>query len=187
VIFLVASAGLYPLLGGTAKIKDRMTEDVSITMDGMAFMKSAEYDDLGTRMELSQDFQAIRWLQDNVIGSPVIIEGHMVEYHWGTRITTYTGLPGVIGWNNHQRQQRARAPENTISDRITDVNEFYNTSDPERAVGILDDYGVKYIILGQLERALYPGSGLEKFESFNGELWQEVFRTGDTVIYQIIS
>jgi YYY domain-containing protein len=186
-IFLVASAALYPLLGGTAKIKDRMTDTVPLTLDGMAFMDSTEYDDLGTRMDLSQDYQAIRWLQDNVTGSPVIIEGHMVEYHWGSRITTYTGLPGVIGWNNHQRQQRARAPENTISDRITDVNEFYLTSDPSRVKDILENYGVKYIIVGQLERALYPGSGLEKFESLEGVLWQEVFRSGDTVIYETSS
>lgn len=183
-IFLVTSAALYPLLGGTAKIKDRMTENVPLTLDGMAFMQTSEYDDLGIRMDLNQDYQAIRWLQENVTGSPVIIEGHMVEYHWGTRFTIYTGLPGVIGWNNHQRQQRARAPEDAISDRISDVNEFYLTNDLVRAKQILDDYGVKFVIVGQLERALYPGSGLEKFDDLNGALWDEVFRFGDTVIYQ---
>jgi uncharacterized membrane protein len=174
------------LLGGTAKIKDRMSSEAPHTLDGMAYMQYAEYDDLNTRMDLNQDYQAIRWLQENVKGSPVIIEGNMVEYHWGTRNTIYTGLPNVIGWNWHERQQRSSSPENLIADRISEVNEFYLDTDPEKAMAILDKYGVKYIIVGQLEQALYPGPGLDKFEQMDGLLWQEVFRAGSTVIYQVI-
>jgi uncharacterized membrane protein len=179
-------AALYPLLGGIAKIKDRMSSEAPHTLDGMAYMQYAEYDDLNTRMDLNQDYQAIRWLQENVKGSPVIIEGNMVEYHWGTRNTIYTGLPNVIGWNWHERQQRSSSPENLIADRISEVNEFYLDTDPERAMAILDKYGVEYIIVGQLEQALYPGPGLDKFAQMDGLLWQEVFSVGNTVIYQVI-
>jgi YYY domain-containing protein len=182
----VFSAALYPLLGGVAKIKDRMAPEAPHTLDGMAFMQNAVYDDLNTRMDLNQDYQAIRWLQENVKGSPVIIEGNMVEYHWGTRNTIYTGLPNVIGWNWHERQQRSRSPENLITDRITEVNEFYLEPDAGRTKAILDKYRIEYIIVGQLERALYPGDGLDKFEQMDGTLWREVFRVGDTVIYQVI-
>jgi YYY domain-containing protein len=185
VILLVSAAALYPLLGSTAKINDRMAEGVPLTLDGMAFMEYAQYDDLGTSMELSQDYHAIRWLQENVKNSPVIIEGNMVEYHWGTRNTIYTGLPNVIGWNWHQRQQRAFASEDLIQERITEVNEFYLTTDQERAKSILDRFGVEYIVVGQLERALYPGIGLDKFDAFEGVLWEEVYRSQDTVIYRV--
>jgi YYY domain-containing protein len=185
VVLLVSSAALYPLLGGTAKINDRMAEGVPLTLDGMAFMEYAEYDDLGRRMDLSQDYHAIRWLQENVVNSPVIIEGNMVEYHWGTRNTIYTGLPNVIGWNWHQRQQRATASEDLIQERITEVNEFYLTSDPDRAKSILDKFKVEYIIVGQLERGLYPGPGLEKFVALDGVLWEEVYRSEDTAIYRV--
>jgi len=187
VVVLVAAAALYPLLGTTARIKDRMTNGVPLTLDGMAYMKYAEYDDLNTRMDLYQDYEAIRWLQDNVNGSPVIIEGNMVEYHWGTRNTIYTGLPNVVGWNWHQRQQRATAPEDLVQRRIGNVNEFYITSDSERAKQIIDYYGVQYVIVGQLERALYPGEGLEKFDFNEGILWEEVFRLEDTVIYNVLN
>jgi YYY domain-containing protein len=185
VILLVFSAGLYPLLGGLAKVKDRMSLEAPYTLDGMEYMRYSYYDDVGVKMDLSQDYRAIQWLQENVTGSPVIIEGNMVEYHWGSRYTIYTGLPNVIGWNWHQRQQRARAPEYLIPERLNDVSEFYLTPSIDRVQSILDKYDIEYVVLGQLERALYPGAGLEKFEQYEGSLWNEVYRDGETAIYQV--
>jgi hypothetical protein len=45
---------------------------------------------------------------------------------------------------------------------------------------------VRYIILGQQERGKYPGPGLDKFPAANGSLWKEVYRDGDTVIYEVL-
>jgi uncharacterized membrane protein len=89
--------------------------------------------------------------------------------------------------NWHQRQQRARASEDAIPSRIADVNEFYLTSDIQLVKDIIYKYAVRYIIVGQLERALYPGLGLDKFEQLDGVLWKEVFRVGETVIYEVVN
>ncbi len=183
---LVASASLYPLFGGLARIKDRMTSDAPHTLDGMAYMAYSTYNDLDTQMELEQDYNAIRWLQEHVVGSPVIVEGNMVEYHWGTRFSIYTGLPGVVGWNWHQRQQRALQPSELVTDRVQEIERFYRTDSPEEARAFLDKYDVRFIILGQLERAYYAGDGLSKFDAWNGIYWHEVFRDRETVIYEVI-
>ncbi len=51
---------------------------------------------------------------------------------------------------------------------------------------------MRYIIVGQLERGKYAPvdpslpNGLQKFEDMNGVLWQEVYRDGETVIYQVL-
>ena len=74
----------------------------------MAYMYYAQYDYNGQRLVLNEDYRAIRWMQDHIKGSPVIVEANCPEYRWCTRFTIYTGLPGVVGWNFHQRQQRAR-------------------------------------------------------------------------------
>ena len=68
----------------------------------MTYMNYATYYDMGVVMDLSEDYRAIQWMQDNVIGSPVILEGQAYEYRWGNRFTIYTGLPGVVGWNWHK-------------------------------------------------------------------------------------
>ena len=184
-IAFIAAAALYPVMGSLAKIKDRMTDEAPHSLDGMAFMRYSSYNDLDTVMDLNQDYEAIRWMQENIEGSPVIVEGNMVEYHWGNRITIYTGLPSVVGWNWHQRQQRAALPGGTVESRVEDVGEFYSSTSVEEIQEFLNKYGVSYIIVGQLERALYRGSGLDKFEELEGLLWQEVYRDGDTVIYEV--
>jgi uncharacterized membrane protein len=92
----------------------------------------------------------------------------------------------VVGWEWHQQQQRAINPGEWVTERVEDVREFYVTFDAERFTHFLNLYDVSYIILGPLERAAFPGPGLEKFEDFDGILWREVYRDGDNVIYQVL-
>jgi len=193
---LVAGAVLFPLMASRARFSDRMVNDAPRGLDGMEYMAHATYTDGETaetsrELDLSEDYRAIRWMQQNVPGSPVIVEAHTPEYrHWGTRFTIYTGLPGVVGWNWHQRQQRTATPDTWVYARVDAVGEFYRTPSAEVAAAFLRRYDVQYIIVGQLERTWYaatPGtaSGLDKFEALNGQLWDEVYREGETVIYKV--
>jgi uncharacterized membrane protein len=136
-------------------------------------------------MDLNQDYQGIKWMQKNVKGSPVIVEGNVPEYQWGNRFTIYTGLPGVVGWNWHQRQQRAILPSNWVTERVDEIRNFYTTSNADEAVAFIQKYQIKYIIVGQLEKIIYPGIGLDKFDNFNGNFWENVFEFGDTKIYYV--
>ncbi len=184
-IVLLASAALFMLLGVSAKVQDRMAQDAPRTLDGLTYMQYSVYHDRGQELLLDQDYAAIRWLQDNVQGSPVIVEAHTGEYRWGSRITINTGLPTVIGWNWHQRQQREFVPGNDIWGRVGDVQQFYEGEDLSFTLDFLKKYQVEYIILGQLEHAYYPGIGIEKFQDLDGVLWEEVFHFEDTRIYRV--
>jgi uncharacterized membrane protein len=137
-------------------------------------------------MDLSGDYRAIQWVQDNIKGSPVIVEGHVVEYRWGNRYTINTGLPSVVGWNWHQRQQRALTPESWVTDRVNAVNDFYSTFDRDRVEEFIKKYDVSYIVVGVMEKVIYPMDGLAKFEAWDGDLWQAVYRDGETIIYQVV-
>jgi uncharacterized membrane protein len=182
---LVIGASLYPMTAGLAKIRDRMVPSAPRGLDGMAYMQTATYAETWGTMELGADYKAIRWLQEHVIGSPVIVEANNRGlYRWGSRMTIYTGLPGVVGWEWHQQQQRAVLPGTVVTNRILEIEEFYRTTDPEEARAFLAKYNVGYIIVGQQERGMYAGPGLDKFAAQEGILWQEVYRDGGTVIYQ---
>jgi YYY domain-containing protein len=185
-IALVGGAGLFMLMGGMGKINDRMTEGVPLTLDSMQYMATSTYDEFDKTLSLDEDYRAIRWMQDNVQGSPVIVEAAPagVQYTWLGRFSIYTGLPAVVGWEWHQVQQRVMFTEK-VKARGLEVDIFYSSTDPTAAVEFLHKYGVRYIVVGQLERAKYVGEGLTKFETYNNLYWNEVYRDGRTVIYEV--
>ncbi len=196
---LVAGAALFILMGGWGKIEDRMAANTPHTLDSMTFMDYATYFERNTNLDLSADYRAIRWLQDNVKGSPVIAEapGAGIQYEWLNRISIYTGLPDVVGWQWHQQQQRVLFDATVIA-RGAEEDNFYTTPDIQATLDFLQKYNVRYIIIGELEWAKYVTPGwagdspgcpdcLQKFQQYDGKYWHAVYRDkdGKTVIYEV--
>ncbi|MDD2920830.1 MAG: DUF2298 domain-containing protein [Anaerolineales bacterium] len=184
---LVSGAFLFTLTASVDKTSDRMNPDAPHTLDSMTYMKTSQHWD-GNIMDLGEDYRAIRWMQDNVKGSPVIAEANCTEYRWCTRFTIYTGLPGVVGWNWHQRQQRGHISTD-VQQRVDEVGVFYVTLDAEWTREFLKKYQVKYIIVGQLERNVYPSPdaeiGMAKFKQYEGKYWKAVYHENNTTIYEV--
>ena len=185
-VLLVFCAFLYTVFAGTDKMTDRMSDKAPHTLDGMKFMETSNYWQDGFYMDLGEDYQAITWMQENVSGSPVIVEASPTEYKFGSRYTVYTGLPGVVGWNYHQRQQRGPISMQ-VWDRVNGIHDFYNTTDIVTARSFIDKYNVKYIIAGQMEKGMYSEEGIAKFRTMDGKLWNCVYDQDNTQIYEVIS
>ncbi len=167
-VILIAATIVYPVYATPARLDDRFT-DLPNSLDGMAYMDYATYTDgpdgvEPTQMELKQDREAIDWLRQNVQGSPAILEAVTPLYRWGSRVSVYTGLPTVIGWDWHQSQQRP-GMQNLIDQRRADVAQMLGeTHSFESIRPLLDRYDIEYIYVGPLERAYYPESALAKFD-----------------------
>ena len=164
---LLASSLIYPILGSQDRINNRFG-DTPLSLEGTSFMARAVHQEEGRSLQLKWDLEAIRWLQDNVEGSPVILEAHHHQYHWTSRVAGYTGLPTVLGWPWHQIQQRTLYTY-AVQERSQDIGEIYNTADVSRTRELLTKYEVQYIVVGELERAHYSASGLDKFERMVGK------------------
>lgn len=184
---LLFCAALYPPLATSAKVRDRFDPRAGPGLDGWAYLKTALYSDPnGQEYELKWDLEGIRWMLDNVAGSPVILEGHTPEYRWGGRYSINTGLPAVLGWNWHQRQQRAAANDQEVWRRAEDVTRMYNTPVSDVAESLLRQYEVEYVVVGPLEEAYYEPAGLAKFDRMVSEgRLQVVFRNERVTIYQM--
>ena len=188
ITILMTGAFMFTITATSDKISDRITPTAPHNLDSLTFMNFSQHWD-GNLMDLSEDYRAIRWMQDHVVGSPVIVEANCTEYRWCTRFTIYTGLPGVVGWNWHQRQQRGIfAP--SVQERVNQVGLFYSSPDIDQALSFLKKYDVKYFVVGQLERNIYPPidpeiDGFAKFEQFNGNYWNTVYRDKNTIIYEV--
>lgn len=178
---LLAAALIYPVAATPVKVGMRF-QQTPPTLDGMAYMRGATFKDQNKDIVLARDYAAIGWLQDNVIGSPVVLEAQVPEYHWGSRVSIYTGLPTILGWTWHQRQQRAGYGW-MIDQRLRDVKAIYEGQDPAQAATLMAKYGVRLVYVGDLERAYYPASGLAKFDRMDG--LSVVYRQEGVTIYEV--
>jgi len=196
-LVLLGCGMLYPPTSARAKIEDRFVPTPP-TLDGMAFMRQAVWHTVwrtpgpegnaperNYQVELVWDYQAIRWLQDNVVGSPVIAEGSTgIFYRWDCRVAIYTGLPDVVGWDWHLQQQLGTyAPQ--LRQRYADLTTIYGEDDVPRTLEVLRKYHVKYIYVGDLERIYYDARGLAKLEAMKDVYLDEVYRNPHVVIYQV--
>jgi uncharacterized membrane protein len=121
------------------------------------------------------DYEAILWLQDQPDGT--IAEAVGGSYSGYGRMATLTGKPTVLGWVGHELQWRGGATE--MGTRESDIRELYETNDWKTAETILDDYSIRYIIIGSYENTAYRVNNLK----FNERL-PIVFKNQEIVIYE---
>ncbi len=179
------ASGLYPLLAIPARARCRFNAAQPATLDGAAFMKEAVYQRDGSSYPLRDDAEAMAWIQDQVTGTPVLVEAHLPEYTWGGRYSIHTGLPTPLGWSWHQRQQHAGQPDWLIEERARDVAEIYNTPSLWQAWNLLHKYHAEYLVVGHAERAHYDPAGLNKFTRTNAQ-WGVAYSNAGVTLYRLL-
>ena len=143
-MLFLALGMVYPLLATWTK-----TEGFSgsPTLDGTRYLEQA----------MPADYQAIRWLNANVRGTPVIAEATGGSYTAFARISANTGLPTILGWDFHEMQWRGTT---RFLERQEDVRLIYLARSWEEVQNILNEYDVRYVYVGPLERQAYgPQAG----------------------------
>lgn len=161
----ILGVAVYPVLGTKARLADRIDTTVPLTLDGTAYMQDGTYVDVNdTEMILRHELDALLWLRENAEGVPVVAEAGLPSvqndtpyYRIQSRAAMYVGLPMIVGWPWHQRQQRGIGiAEPEIDRRQEDVRRLYSSGSPTVIQRILDEYDVGYVLVGQTERAYYP-------------------------------
>ena len=178
------------LFSGTRAREATRFASLPPTLNGLAFMQKAQYgEDLGqpdpsknVTIPLAQDTPLIDWLRSNVRGSPVIVEAVGPLYHWTGRMSEYTGLPAVIGWDWHEIQQRTDYSA-LVDQRRADTDQFYKTTDIAWTLQYLLKYNVSYVVVGTEEHAHGTAAGLAKFDHMPA--LTRVFTSGNDAIYRV--
>jgi len=180
---VLAATLIYPWMATPAKLRFRFDVQLPPSLDGMAYMSQARYDDNGRDLALPDDFAAINWMLDNIQGTPVIVEGLAPLYHWRSRVSIYTGLPTVLGWDWHQKQQRGDFAY-MVDERARDVEAIFNFPDVDATRRLLRRYNVEYVYVGGQERAFYGAQNLQKFDRMAG--LARVYERGAVTIYRVV-
>ena len=165
-IALVAVAGaVYPIAGTYARTGGFAG---SPTLDGLGWLRD----------RAPGDVEAIDWLNDHVAGAPVVLEAVGDDYSaFGHgRISTFTGLPTVLGWPGHERQWG-----HDVGDRAAQVARAYSSPTAAAALPVLREHDVRYVVVGPLERTDYGDGGVAKWD----ELGRRVFDRDGTTIWEL--
>jgi uncharacterized membrane protein len=194
-IIVIFMSLFYPLVATRPRLDQRFDGNPGATnLNAYDWMKYGTLtNDRGETISFSGDRDAIYWFMDNVEGTPVIMEAHIGPYRGnGSRFSINTGLPAVMGWANHETQQRYIPG---ISERVDEVDEFYDTTDVDRKLEILSKYGVEYVIVGDVERLTTfddgeywaDPAGIAAIESMVGTSLEVAFESGTTVVYRLVN
>jgi len=153
------------------------------------------------------DWAVIQWLDANAEQGlppgtvPVILEapsetisgtGYIGgSYTYIGRISTFTGFPALLGWASHEAQWRGNYDEQTLREPV--IASIYSTSNGQTMLGLLHQWGVNYVILGQPEMEYIQAlcslpqwkcttsMALRKFDM----VLQPVFTQGQVKIYKV--
>ena len=128
------------------------------------------------------DAIAINWLKTAPLG--IVVEAVGGQYSEFARAATYSGQPNVLGWPGHEGQWRGGGVE--MGSRETDIRTLYMTKSWDEAKSILDQYGIKYVYVGDLERNKYKddqGNSMDE-DKFKQHL-QVAFTQGSVTIYVV--
>ncbi|MCA9871251.1 MAG: hypothetical protein KC487_12865, partial [Anaerolineae bacterium] len=193
--YLLVLSLAFLVFGTPARLNDRFPPENGRppvgTLDGMAYMQAGRYtwnpdpaQSANSWIDLRYDYDAIRWLLDNVSGTPLIAEAPIGYYReGGLRVASFTGFPTFIGFHQEgeQRYGSQTGPRRSLAE------EFWRTPDPARARQIIDELGVDYIYVGQLERITTPSEGIAKFDELARQgVIEVVYENDQVVIYRVV-
>jgi YYY domain-containing protein len=164
---LMIAALTYPVLGALNKTNSFKPSE-GYTLDALEPLARFSPDEAA----------AIRWLQQVSPGTVVEAADPGSSYRDYARLSEYSGLPAVLGWVGHERQWRGGSEE--MGSREADIARLYQTDNWDEALAIIQQYGIKYVIVGNLERSHYPLN-----EAKFSEHLAEGFRQGNMVIYVV--
>jgi YYY domain-containing protein len=127
------------------------------TLDGTAYLQTHR----------PAEYRAIHWLAEHADDHTIIVEATGCVYCERSRVSAWTGLPTILGWPGHERQWRGNNVE--AGRREPDVATIYQSPDLNQVKTLLEQYNVRYVYVGQLERETYQlsDSQLARFGSIS--------------------
>jgi len=133
------------------------------TLDGLAYLKDSHAGDAG-------GVTYLRTLQ----GDDRIVESEGGDYTYYSRISSFTGIPAIIGMPFHEYMWRGD-DTGWFSTRLADIQSIYE--EPEKTIELMKKYNATLLYIGDSERERYrvniSANGLEKIYSADGA---EIYR-----------
>lgn len=149
-------------------------------LDGLRWMTRPQGNGAGGTMSFAGDRDAISWLRTHAVDGAVLAEATGGAYSDYGRIGAATGIPIVLGWQNHEDLWRGGRSMPETSARARDLKLIYTTEPPD-VFGLLRHYDIRYVVVGALERRDFGPNAFPMRANF-----LRAFTSGDSTVYEIL-
>jgi YYY domain-containing protein len=138
-------------------------------LDGTLWLKSSH----------PETYRVYEWLNKNISGQPTILEAPGNSYSKYNVLSSYSGIPTVLGWFVHEWLWRGDV--SYPQSRAGDIAIIYTSTDLTETKNLIDFYNIEYIIVGEFEKEKYPSLIEDKFS----KLGSVIFKTDYSKVYKI--
>lgn len=184
-IVLIAGASIYPVITTfytTASFSTTSNSwDMEPTLDGIVHLLR----------DHPEEYEAIRWLNSEVEGAPVIVEAAAGSHYYGSyfRISAYTGLPTLVGrWGQVPWNEDFTAQEKEYREGA--ARTIYESEDVAEVKQVIADFDVTYVYVGHREINSYKGDkSTNEFAAFLQDKFSSfmdvAFQNEGVIIYKV--
>ena len=121
--------------------------------------------------DYAEDVGAIRWLKENIEGSPVVLEANGDSYSEYERVSAMTGLPTVMGWYVHEWLWRNDVAD--LNAKADEIETIYTLTNAAEVQMLVEKYDISYIFVGSCEREKYADLNNEVLQSLGEIVYQD--------------
>ena len=159
---ILFSVALYPPLS----LYNRMrlcSEFKNPTLNGMEYLNKMR----------PKEAKALAWINRNIKHTDIVLEapGRRGYNCFDTRSAIFTGQPTLIGWIGQEEQMRYNSK--LTGSRTRDADLIYKTQNIKQARQLIEQYRIRYVLVGENERSAYPSFSLEKFRGFMDVVYEQ--------------
>ena len=131
--------------------------------------------------EAPGDRESIFWLRTHAVEGAVLAEATGNAYSDYGRIGAASGLPTVLGWENHEGLWRGGGSVAETSARKRDLKLIYTSEESGEVFKLLHQYQVRYVFVGALEKRDFGPNAFPMRANF-----RRAFANGDAAIFEIL-
>jgi uncharacterized membrane protein len=131
--------------------------------------------------EAPGDRESILWLRTHAVEGAVLAEATGNAYTDYGRIGAASGLPIVLGWENHEGLWRGGGSIPETSARKRDLRLIYTSEDAGEVFKLLHQYKVRYVFVGALEIRDFGPNAFPMRANF-----RRAFASRDTAVFEIL-
>ena len=121
--------------------------------------------------DYAEDVGAIRWLKENIEGSPVVLEANGDSYSEYERVSAMIGLPTVMGWYVHEWLWRNDVAD--LNAKADEIETIYTSTNAAEVQMLVEKYDISYIFVGSCEREKYADLNNEVLQSLGEIVYQD--------------